>query len=462
MKYISTRGNAPILDFEDAVIAGLAQDGGLYLPESWPEFSTEDISEMAGKSYQDIALKVMWPFVEGSSITKETLSELINTSYQCFNHKAITPITQIGNQEFVLELFHGPTLAFKDVALQFLGQVFDHILTKRNDSVTIVGATSGDTGSAAIYGCHRSSRVKLFIMHPHNRISEVQRRQMTTILSDNVFNIAVDGDFDFCQETAKLMLKDQSFLKGKTKLAAINSINWCRILAQIVYYFYSAVNLGSPDRKVSFSVPTGNFGDIFAGYVAKKMGLPIEQLVIATNENDILHRFMETGKYSRETLKHTLSPSMDIQVSSNFERLLFDAYERDSSEVSKLMSDFRNGDISVNEQAFSYIKQHFISYNVDDKSTCDAIKTIYSESEYIADPHTAIGIKAARVCRLNNNIPVICLATAHPAKFPESAEKASVPKAKLPEALSDLFQRKERYEVLPKDCDTIKSFVKNN
>lgn len=462
MKYQSTRGNAPILNFEDVVIAGLASDGGLYVPESWPSFSQDEIRDMASLSYQEMALKIMWPFVEGCSLTKETLSQLIAEAYSHFRHECITPLIQIGHQEYILELFHGPTLAFKDIALQFLGQMFDHILTKKDQHATIIGATSGDTGSAAIEGCYHSKRLKLFIMHPYNRISEVQRKQMTTIIADNVFNLAVEGDFDFCQDTAKEMLKDQSFLEGKAHLTAINSINWCRILAQIVYYFYAALQLGAPDRKVSFSVPTGNFGDIFAGYVAKQMGLPIDQLVIATNANDILYRFMQSGTYSRENLHHTLSPSMDIQVSSNFERLLFDAYGRDAKAVNGLMEDFRQGALIPNEKAFSHIKEHFTSYHVDDSVTCQTMKEIYQQSEYVADPHTAIGVKAARTCRRNTEIPMVCLSTAHPAKFPEASQKAGTPEAVLPEALHDLFDREESYERIKSDASVVKDFVKNH
>ncbi|MDC0887863.1 threonine synthase, partial [Porticoccus sp.] len=322
MKYVSTRGKAPILSFEEAMLAGLASDGGLYVPEKIPNFSKEEISSWSDLTYEELAFKIMSPFIDGE-VPDDDLRLLIKKTYSTFRHKAIAPLVQTARNEFILELFHGPTLAFKDFALQFLGNLMDYVLKKRNQRVVVMGATSGDTGSAAIEGCRHSKHLDIFILHPHNRVSEVQRRQMTTVLQDNVFNIALDGNFDDCQNMVKNSFSDQTFLPKDRQLVAVNSINWVRIMAQIVYYFYAGLALNSPHRRVSFSVPTGNFGDIFAGYLAKQMGLPIDQLVIATNSNDILHRCISNNDLSIKTLVQSLSPSMDIMVSSNFERMLF-------------------------------------------------------------------------------------------------------------------------------------------
>jgi threonine synthase len=348
MKYISTRGQAPALNFEDVVLTGLATDGGLYVPETIPTFSKDEIASWAGLSYQDLALKVMTPFV-ADSIPEADLKDLIDRSYSGFRHDGIVPLVQTGHNEWVLELFQGPTLAFKDVALQFLGNLLDYVLKKRNEKVVIMGATSGDTGSAAIEGCRHCDNVDIFILHPYQRVSEVQRRQMTTVIADNVSNIALKGNFDDCQNMVKASFADQSFLPEGRRLAAVNSINWARIMAQIVYYFYAGLHLGSPHRPVSFSVPTGNFGDIFAGYIAKSMGLPIDQLVIATNSNDILHRCISANDHSKKELLHTLSPSMDIMVSSNFERMLFELYGRDGDKICQLMNDFKSGAMTLDE-----------------------------------------------------------------------------------------------------------------
>ncbi|MDB2414625.1 threonine synthase [Rickettsiales bacterium] len=462
MQYISTRGQAPALDFEDVVIAGLASDGGLYVPEEIPTFSEFEISQMAGLSYQDLMLRIVQPFI-GDSISSKDLKNIIDESYSKFDNSMIAPLKQSENQEFILELFHGPTLAFKDFALQFLGHIFHHILKKRNQRVTVIGATSGDTGSAAIEGCRHSDHIDMFIMHPHKRISEVQRLQMTTILEDNVFNLAIEGDFDFCQTSMKEMFKDPEFVGGKTKLVAVNSINWCRIMAQIVYYFYAALHLGAPKRKIAFSVPTGNFGDIYAGYIAKRMGLPISQLVIATNKNDILHRFLSKNDYSRGKLSLTLSPSMDIQVSSNFERLLFDIHDRDSTKVAKLMQNLNaGGAINVESDILEQLRQTFSSASVDDDTACKTIKAVYEESGMTIDPHTAVGVHAARICRKDKNIPMVILSTAHPAKFPDAVKKAGVKEAPLPDHLNDLNKRKERFTVLKADIEKIKDFIADN
>ncbi|WP_191601318.1 threonine synthase [Marinomonas algicola] len=457
MKYISTRGKAPALSFGDVLLAGLASDGGLYVPETLPTFSREEIASWSGLSYQELAFNIMYPFVEGD-IPADAFKEMINDAYSGFNHSSIAPMVQTDTNEWILELFRGPTLAFKDFALQLLGRLMDYVLTKRQEKLVILGATSGDTGSAAIEGCRHSDHLKIFILHPYERVSEVQRRQMTTIIDDNVFNMAVKGNFDDCQGMVKNSFADQSFLQG-AKLGAVNSINWARIMAQIVYYFSSALSVGAPDRKVSFSVPTGNFGDIFAGYLAKKMGLPIDQLVVATNQNDILHRVISENDMSRQSLNVTLSPSMDIMVSSNFERLLFDAHGRDGAEIDDLMTRFNAGDVSLNDDAWSFVKRHFDSYKVDDSRTCDVIKQVFDDTQYLLDPHTAIGLDAARACWKDKSIPMITLATAHPVKFPEAVEKAGCVSPVLPDHMKDLFEREESYDVLDNDLKAVQNFV---
>lgn len=458
MKYVSTRGQAPVLSFEEVLLAGLATDGGLYVPETYPQFSAEEIASWSGLSYVDIAIKVISPFVDGD-IPQAELEEIIKDTYATFRHPAVTPLTQLGSNEWVLELFHGPTLAFKDVALQLLGRLLDSVLAKRNQRVVIMGATSGDTGSAAIEGCRRCENVDIFILHPHQRVSDVQRRQMTTVLADNIHNIAVEGNFDDCQQMVKDSFADQSFLNGK-HLAAVNSINWARIMAQVVYYFYAALQLGAPARAMQFSVPTGNFGDIFAGYVAKRMGLPIERLIIATNKNDILHRFMSGNKMEKHELAHTLSPSMDIMISSNFERMLFELHDRDGAAIAKLMDDFKAGPVSIDAARFERARELFASLAVDDDATCQTIADVLAESGYLLDPHSAIGVAAARACRLPGTSPVITLATAHPAKFPEAVRKAGYGEdPALPAHMADLFEREERVTVLPKDLKAVQAFM---
>ena len=457
MKYISTRGQAPALSFGDVLLAGLASDGGLYVPEQLPKYSTEEIASWASLSYQELAFKVMWPFVEGE-VPAEEFKRMIDEAYAGFNHSAVAPMLQTDNNEWVLELFRGPTLAFKDFALQLLGRLMDYVLGQRGEKLVILGATSGDTGSAAIEGCRHSEHLDIFILHPYQRVSEVQRRQMTTVIDDNVFNIAVKGNFDDCQGMVKSSFADQSFLKG-AKLGAVNSINWARIMAQIVYYFSSALAVGGPHRKVSFSVPTGNFGDIFAGYLAKQMGLPIDQLVVATNQNDILHRTIATNDMSRQALNVTLSPSMDIMVSSNFERLLFDAHGRDSAELADLMARFNAGDVTLNDEAWKYVKENFDSYKVDDARTCEVISEVFNSTQYLLDPHTAIGLEAARQCWKDKSVPMITLATAHPVKFPEAVEKAGCQSPSLPEHMKDLFEREEAYDVIDNDLAAVQGFV---
>ena len=459
MRYISTRGQAPALNFEDVLLTGLASDGGLYVPENLPRFTVEEIASWAGLPYHELAFRVMRPFVAGS-IPDADFKQILEETYGVFAHSAIAPLRQLNGNEWVLELFHGPTLAFKDFALQLLGRLLDYVLAKRGERVVIMGATSGDTGSAAIEGCRRCENVDIFILHPHKRVSEVQRRQMTTILGENIHNIAIEGNFDDCQEMVKASFADQGFLKG-TRLVAVNSINWARIMAQIVYYFHAALQLGGPARSVAFSVPTGNFGDIFAGYLARNMGLPINQLIVATNRNDILHRFMSGNRYDKDTLHASLSPSMDIMVSSNFERLLFDLHGRNGKAVAELLDGFRaSGKLSVEEDRWTEARKLFDSLAVDDEQTCATIAQVFKETGEVLDPHTAIGVHAARECRRSLSIPMVTLGTAHPVKFPDAVEKAGIGQAlALPAHLADLFERSERCTVLPNELKAVQEFV---
>lgn len=460
MKYISTRGDAPALSFEDVVLTGLAPDGGLYVPEQLPSFSREEIASWAGLPYNELAFKVMAPFVDGA-IPDADLQAIIDRSYATFRHQAIAPLVQTGHNEWILELFQGPTLAFKDFALQFLGHLLDYILAKRQQKVVVMGATSGDTGSAAIEGCRRCENLDIFILHPFGRVSEVQRRQMTTVLEDNVHNIALEGNFDDCQNMVKASFADQSFLPEGRQLVAVNSINWARIMAQIVYYFYAGLALGAPHRAVAFSVPTGNFGDIFAGYLAKNMGLPVDQLVIATNSNDILHRCISANDHSKQPLVHSLSPSMDIMVSSNFERMLFDLFGRDGAKIKSLMHTFKEtGALHLDNDALAKAQALFSSCRVDDNETVQVINQVFETTEYLLDPHTAIGVQAARRARRDAAIPMVCLATAHPAKFPEAVKQAGQAEDPvLPHHMRDLFAKQERYDVLANDLGAVHSYM---
>ncbi|WP_116365696.1 threonine synthase [Parahaliea mediterranea] len=462
MKYISTRGQAPALSFEEVLLTGLASDGGLYVPESLPTFSASELRDMAALDYPALALRIIEPFVAGS-IPADDLKALIDDTYAEFRHNAVAPMVQIGANQWVLELFHGPTLAFKDFALQLLGRLLDYVLERRHQKVVIMGATSGDTGSAAIEGCKRCKNIDIFILHPHQRVSDVQRRQMTTVVGDNIHNLAVQGNFDDCQAMVKASFADKSFLPADRSLVAVNSINWARIMAQIVYYFYAGLALGAPARSVAFSVPTGNFGDIFAGYLARNMGLPVERLIIATNSNDVLHRVMTTSTYGRQPLEHTLSPSMDITVSSNFERLLFDLYDRDGAAIADLMQRFDSGDIRFSDSAMQRAAGLFSSHRVSDDETCAQIAATWQQCEYLLDPHSAIGVNAALNAGLPAAVPVVTLATAHPAKFPDAVAKAGVTQApSLPLHLADLFERPERCEVLPNTLADVQGFMAGN
>lgn len=462
MKYISTRGQAPALNFEQVLLTGLAADGGLYVPESLPTFSREDIAAMAELDYPQLAQKIITPFLD-DCIPAQDLGPILADTYAEFRHSAVAPLVQIGANQWVLELFHGPTLAFKDFALQLLGRLLDYVLERQHQKVVILGATSGDTGSAAIEGCKHCKNIEIFILHPHNRVSDVQRRQMTTVQGDNIHNLAVQGNFDDCQAMVKASFTDQNFLPDDRSLVAVNSINWARIMAQIVYYFYAAVALGAPYRPVAFSVPTGNFGDIFAGYLARQMGLPIERLIIATNRNDVLHRAITSATYGRQSLAHTLSPSMDITVSSNFERLLFDLYDRDGAAIAQLMSRFDGGDISFSATAMQRARVLFSSHRVSDEQTCEQIASTWRDCEYLLDPHSAVGVNAALHSDIAPGIPVVTLATAHPAKFPEAIKQSGLTQAlSLPLHLRDLFDRTERMTVLPNSLTAVQDFIASN
>ena len=459
MKYVSTRGQAEVLDFEGVTLAGLARDGGLYVPENIPMFSSSDIAAMAGMSYPEIAFKVIKPFV-GDTIDDTSLKAMITETYgaSTFRHAAVAPLVQMGANDWVLELFHGPTLAFKDFALQLLGRLFDHFTAKRGQKLTILGATSGDTGSAAIEACRGRENITIYMLHPKGRVSEVQRRQMTTVLETNVINVAVDGTFDDCQALVKASFNDLEF-RDRVGLTAVNSINWARVMAQIVYYFTSAVALGAPDRKISYSVPTGNFGDIYAGYVAREMGLPIEKLVIATNSNDILARTLQTGSYSRGDVHATISPSMDIQVSSNFERMMFDLAGRDGAAIQSYMQEFTNsGAITLAEVELAKAREVFLAEQVDDATTKAVMADVFERTGYVMDPHTAVGFKAAKL-REEPSTPRVTLSTAHPVKFGAAVEEATTQVPDLPVHMNDLYDRDEGFVELDNSATELQAMI---
>lgn len=461
MLYVSTRGKAPELPFDEAVLGGLATDGGLYVPKTWPTLSAQDLRAMRGLSYAEIAKRVIRPFV-GDTVKAEALDQIIDEAYSAFGHKAVVPLKELDQNLWMLELFHGPTLAFKDVALQFLGRLFDHLLTERGKRVTIVGATSGDTGSAAMEACRDRHAIDAFILFPDGRTSEVQRRQMTTIPAANVQALALQGTFDDCQDMVKAMFNDSAF-RTEMNLSAVNSINWARVVAQIVYYVSSAVALGAPDRSVSFAVPTGNFGNVFAAYGAKLMGVPIEKLFVGTNRNDILARFFETGSMTMSDVEPSLSPSMDIQVSSNFERLLFDLFGRNGEEVASTLTRFRqDGTFSVSENAMAGVKATFNGTRVSDPETLDVIRKIHAQTGEVLDPHSAIAVETAiRLKDKAGDSPVVALACAHAAKFPDAVEQAVGHRPALPAFLSDLYEREERQTKLPNDLQTVQHHIKS-
>ncbi|WP_099826747.1 threonine synthase [Oceaniglobus indicus] len=458
MNYISTRGKAPVLGFEDTMLAGLARDGGLYVPESVPQMTHDEIAALAGLPYEEVAYRIVAQFTD---LPEDVLRGLIANAYAGFGHDARAPLKQLDSGLFLLELFHGPTLAFKDFAMQLIGQMFTEAMGRRGDRITIVGATSGDTGSAAIEAFRGLDNVDVFILYPHGRVSEVQRRQMTTPAEANVHAIAIDGDFDDCQAAVKAMFNDFDF-RDSVGLTAVNSINWARVLAQVVYFFTSAVAVGAPHREVSFTVPTGNFGDIFAGYIAKCMGLPIDRLVVATNRNDILHRTLADGAHRKDGVEPTISPSMDIQVSSNFERALFDAYGRDGGAVRQLMAELSdNGGFTVSQGALETLREHFDSGRASEEETTATIRDTHARTGEILCPHSAVGVKVARE-HLDPAVPMIALATAHPAKFPDAVEAAMGDRPALPNRMADLYDRPERVNRIANDLSDIQSFIRKN
>jgi threonine synthase len=456
MHYISTRGTAPKLSFSQAMMTGLARDGGLYVPDFIPTLSQDEIAALAGLSYEETAFRIMRPFM-GDTFGDDEFRGLIAAAYAGFGHAARAPLVQLAPNHFLLELFHGPTLAFKDFAMQLIGQMMQAALAKTGERITIVGATSGDTGSAAIEAFRGLSNVDVFIMFPHGRVSDVQRRQMTTPSESNVHALAIDGSFDDAQARVKDMFNDFAFRDG-VRLAGVNSINWARVLAQVVYYFSSAVSLGAPHRKVSFTVPTGNFGDIFAGYIARKMGLPVEKLVIATNQNDILHRALTSGDYRMDGVKPSISPSMDIQVSSNFERALFDAYGRDGKAVAQLMEELKQGGFTISQGALQSLRATFASGKCSEAETSATIAEAYSRTGEVLCPHSAVGVKVAK--DYLGETPMITLATAHPAKFPDAVQAAMGSRPALPPRMADLFDRPERVTRVKNDLGALQALIR--
>ena len=462
MPYISTRdGRVPALrlSFEDALIHGLAQDGGLYVPESWPRFDRATLAAFAGRSYAEVAAAVTEPFLEGTFAPAEWRA-LVAEAYRGFGHAAVAPLKQLDANLWLLELFHGPTLAFKDYALQLLGPLFDRVLAKRRERVTVIGATSGDTGSAAIEACRDKDAIDIFILYPRGRISEVQRRQMTTVPSANVHAVAIEGTFDDCQDLVKAMFADQRF-RVAFNLSAVNSINWARIMAQVVYYVTAAVALGAPERAVGFSVPTGNFGNVYAAHVARRMGVPIAELVIGTNRNDILTRFINQGRMTIGTVEPSLSPSMDIQVSSNFERLYFELAARDGTAVAEAFRAFREtGALPASPALWQEARTLFTAHRVDDDATRASIRDTWQATGELLDPHSAVAVAAARAARRDPKVPMVALASAHPAKFADAVESAVGFRPPAPARLAALMSRHERITILPNELAAVQRFVR--
>jgi threonine synthase len=461
MRYISTRGEAPALSFSDAVLAGLARDGGLYLPETWPQLSKDVIASFAGRPFHEVAVEVLKPFVDGE-IAESDLLAMAKDAYASFGHPAVTPVQQIDRNTFVLELFHGPTLAFKDVAMQLLARLMDHILAKRGQHATIVGATSGDTGGAAVEAFRSSKRVDVIILYPEGRVSDVQRRMMTTPTEANVHAVAIEGTFDDCQALVKGMFNHHAF-RDRVKLSGVNSINWGRIIAQVTYYFVAAAALGGPARPVTFAVPTGNFGDIFAGYVAQKMGLPLEKLVIATNSNDILARTLQTGSYEMKQVIATTSPSMDIQISSNFERWLFEAAGRDGTVIRNQMAALAQGRrFDLTDQQIQALRAGFGAERGSEDEIAAAIRRVKADSGYLMETHTACAEIACHRMGREMTVPRVILATAHPAKFPDAMEQITGERPALPLRLATLLSDPERTTLLPNDLAAVERFVEAN
>jgi threonine synthase len=459
MRYRSTRGTVRGLDFADVLLAGLAPDGGLFVPDSWPTLEPGALARFADASYVDVAVEVMWPYVDGSRFERDEFAAIVAEAYSTFDDPEVVPLRPLGQGLVLAELFHGPTLAFKDLALQLVGRLFDRELARRGDTVTIVGATSGDTGSAAIEACRDRDAIEIFILHPLGRVSDVQRRMMTTVTSPNVHNIAIEGSFDDCQDLVKALFADDDF-RARRHLSAVNSINWARVMAQIVYYVRITAQLGGGEQPVQFSVPTGNFGNVFAGHAAMNMGTPISQLIVASNRNDILPRFLSSGTMKQTGVHPTLSPSMDIQISSNFERLLFELTGRDGARVSELMLQFRaDGEYVLGADIMGLLHERWSGERVDDEQTRKIMASTLTNNDVLIDPHTAVGIGAAVVCRHDPSELVACLSTAHPAKFPDAVEEATGVRPELPDRLRDLDQRPEVFDVLPNDLDAVRSAI---
>lgn len=458
MRYVSTRGEAAPLGFVDVMLAGLARDGGLYVPENWPQVPAADIAKLAGRPYADVAFEVIRRFT-GGTIADADLARMCREAYGDFRHPATAPLVQLRPDVFVLELFHGPTLAFKDLAMQLVARLMDHVLRERGERTTIAVATSGDTGGAAVEAFRGRSQIDVVALFPHGRVSDVQRMMMTTANDPNVHALAIEGTFDDCQALVKGMFNHHAF-RDRVRLSGVNSINWARIVAQIVYYFTSAVALGSPHRKVAFTVPTGNFGDVFAGYAAARMGLPIDRLVVATNVNDILVRTLTSGTYDIREVVATASPSMDIQISSNFERLLFDAYGRDAAPVRALMGSLaQSKSFTLSSAALGEIRKRFSAGRADEDETAATMRAVRRESGYVVDPHTAVGLAVIEKENRNPAVPMVALSTAHPAKFPDAVEAACGVRPALPDWLGDLMSRKEQFTTLPADQAAVEKFV---
>ena len=458
--YVSTRGTAPELDFDDVLLSGLARDGGLYVPAAWPQLADAVWDLPQGAPYATLAAEVLWPFVAGGSVTRTDLDRMCADAYDTFRHPDVVPLVPLGaDGTWLLELFHGPTLAFKDLALQLVGRLFDHVLAARGERLTIVGATSGDTGSAAIEACRDRASLDIVILHPAGRVSDVQRRQMTTVTSSNVHNVSIDGDFDDCQDLVKAMFNDIAF-RDRLQLSAVNSINWARIIPQVVYYVAAVRALGGRRSPVAFSVPTGNFGNVFAAYAASRMGAPVDQLVIGSNSNDILHRFLQRGDMEMRDVVPTTSPSMDIQVSSNFERLLFELDERNGHLVAGQLSQFRaTGSMSLHATAMNELRSLFDGARFDDAEVAACMREVHERHGLLLDQHSAIGVAAARAARLHPDVPMVVAATAHPAKFPDAVEAATGVRPSLPDHLADLLERPEQLTSLPNDLGAVQAFV---
>jgi threonine synthase len=458
MRYISTRGEAPSLDFVDVMLAGLARDGGLYVPERWPTIDRATVGNLAGKPYAEVAVEVIRPFV-GDGIAEADLARMAREAYGSFRHPAVAPLTQLDPSLFVLELFHGPTLAFKDLAMQFVARLMDHVLHQRAERTTIVVATSGDTGGAAVEAFRGRAQVDVVVLFPQGRISEVQRRMMSTVPDSNVHALAIEGTFDDCQALVKAMFNHHAF-RDRVRLSGVNSINWARVAIQVVYYFTAAVALGAPHRRIAFTVPTGNFGDVYAGYVASRMGLPIDRLVVATNVNDILVRTFATGTYEIRDVIATTSPSMDIQVSSNFERLLFDAYGRDAQAVRALMASLaQHRRFALSASAIKELRSLFTADRADEQESAAEIRAWVREADYCVDPHTAVALAVAEKEKRDPSVPMVVLSTAHPAKFPDAVKAACGVTPALPDTFADLGHRNERIVVLPADQTAVERYV---